>query len=236
MFRRSKQESAPEPVVTKVGGKGRPTPTRKEAEAAAKARAKTPRTRKELAAAQRSTRSESSKSVRQAMRDGDERYFPARDKGPERRFVRDFVDARFSLVELVIPLLLVTMILGYSGNAGLARIGNTLLLGTVVVVVMDLLLLRFRLKRAFAAALPGTVHQGADLLRGDPVDADEVHAAAEVAGAHRAAAARRLPLVLPPRSPGSAGTGSSPGRARRPARRRRRSPSASPARARRRTP
>ena len=73
------------------------------------------------------------------MRDGDERYYPARDKGPERRFVRDFVDARFSLVELVIPLLLVTMILGYSGNAGLAQIGNTILLGTVVVVVIDLL-------------------------------------------------------------------------------------------------
>jgi hypothetical protein len=161
LFRRSKQESAPEPVAAKAGGKGRPTPTRKEAEAAAKARAKgAPRTRKEQAAAQRSTRSESSKSVRQAMRDGDERYYPARDKGPERRFVRDFVDSRFSLVELVIPLLLVTMILGYSGNAGLARIGNTILLGTVVVVVMDLFLLRFRLKRAFAPRFPGKSTKG----------------------------------------------------------------------------
>jgi hypothetical protein len=161
LFRRSKQESAPESGTTKVGGKGRPTPTRKEAEAAAKARAKgAPRTRKEQAAAQRSTRSESSKSVRQAMRDGDERYYPTRDKGPERRFVRDFVDARFSLVELVIPLLLVTMILGYSGNAGLARIGNTILLGTVVVVVMDLFLLRFRLKRAFAPRFPGQTTKG----------------------------------------------------------------------------
>lgn len=160
MFRRTQQESAPEPSVTKVGGKGRPTPTRKEAEAAAKARAKTPRTRKELAAAQRSARSDSTKTVRQGMRDGDERYYPARDKGPERRFVRDFVDVRFSLVELVIPLLLITMILGYSGNAGLARIGNTVLLGTVLVVVMDLLLLRFRLRRAFAERFPGKSAKG----------------------------------------------------------------------------
>jgi len=161
LFRRSKQDSAPETVVVKAAGKGRPTPTRKEAEAAAKARAKgAPRTRKEQAAAQRSTRSDSSKTVRQAMRDGDERYYPARDKGPERRFVRDFVDSRFSLVELVIPLLLVTMILGYSGNPGLARIGNTILLGTVVVVVMDLFLLRFRLKRAFAPRFPGKSTKG----------------------------------------------------------------------------
>jgi hypothetical protein len=161
LFRRSKQESAPEPVVAKAGGKGRPTPTRKEAEAAAKARARSaPRTRKEQAAAQRSTRSESSKSVRQAMREGDERYYPARDKGPERRFVRDFVDSRFSLVELVIPLLVATMILGYSGNDQLARIGNTLLLGTVVVVAMDLFVLRFRLKRAFAPRFPGKSTKG----------------------------------------------------------------------------
>jgi hypothetical protein len=160
LFRRSKTESAPEPQAVKAGGKGRPTPTRKEAEAAAKARAKTPRTRKELAAAQRSTRSESSKSIRQAMREGDERYYPARDKGPERRFVRDFVDARFSLVELVIPLLLVTMVLGYSGNSSLARIGNTLLLGTVVMVTLDLFLLRFRLRRGFDQRFPGQSAKG----------------------------------------------------------------------------
>ncbi|WP_345524314.1 DUF3043 domain-containing protein [Nocardioides conyzicola] len=147
-------------MTAKVGGKGRPTPTRKEAEAAAKARAKTPRTRKELAAAQRSTRTESSKTVRQGMKDGDERYFPARDKGPEKRFVRDFVDARFSLVELVIPLLIVTMVLGYSGNSSLARIGNTILLGTIVFVVMDLFVLRFRLRKAFDQRFPGKSSKG----------------------------------------------------------------------------
>ena len=154
MFRRSKSEPAPEPTATKVGGKGRPTPTRKEAEAAAKARAKQPRTRKDQAAAQRRQRSESSKSIRQAMRDGDERYFPARDKGPVRRFIRDYVDSRFSMIELVIPLLLVTMVLGYSGNPTLARWGNTLLLVIVIVVVFDMFWLRFRLRRELARRFP----------------------------------------------------------------------------------
>lgn len=160
MFRRSKSEPAAAPAPAKEGGKGRPTPTRKEAEAAAKARAKTPRTRKELAAAQRASRSESSKSVRQAMRDGDERYFPARDKGPVRRFVRDFVDARFSLIELVIPLLLVTMLLGYSGNRTLANWGNTLLLCIIVVVVMDMFVLRFRLRRELGRRFPEQSYKG----------------------------------------------------------------------------
>ncbi len=154
MFRRSKSEPAPEPTDTKAGGKGRPTPTRKEAEAAAKARAKQPRTRKEQAAAQRRQRTDSSKTIRQAMREGDERYFPARDKGPVRRFIRDYVDARFSMIELVIPLLVVTMILGYSGNPTLAQWGNTLLLVIVIVVVFDMLWLRFRLRRELTRRFP----------------------------------------------------------------------------------
>jgi Protein of unknown function (DUF3043) len=159
VFRRTKSET-PETVVTKVGGKGRPTPTRREAEAAAKARAKAPRTRREMLTAQRATRAESSRSVRQAMRAGDERYYPARDRGPVRRFVRDFVDSRFSLIELVIPLLLVTMVLGYSGNRQLASIGNTILLCTVLFVILDMVLLRFRLRRELGRRFPEQSYKG----------------------------------------------------------------------------
>ncbi|MDN4160686.1 DUF3043 domain-containing protein [Nocardioides abyssi] len=156
MFRRSKSETvvSSEPVPTKVGGKGRPTPTRKEAEAAARARAKVPRTRKEMARAQRQARAESSQQVRAAMKAGDERYYLPRDRGPVRRFVRDFVDTRFSIIELMIPLLIVTMVLGYSGNQRLAGIGNSILFGTVLLVVLDMVFLRFRLRRELARRFP----------------------------------------------------------------------------------
>lgn len=160
MFRRSKPEPAPVETPVKVGGKGRPTPTRREAEAAAKARAKTPRTRKEIQAAQRAARTQSSQTVRQAMKTGDEKNYPARDRGPERRFIRDYVDARFSLIELVIPLLLVTMILGYSGNDGLRNIGNTVLLVTVLLVIVDMILLRFRVRRELARRFPESSTKG----------------------------------------------------------------------------
>ncbi|WP_205474750.1 DUF3043 domain-containing protein [Nocardioides sp. SYSU D00038] len=155
MFRRAKSEApVADPAPVKPGGKGRPTPTRREAEAAARERAKTPRTRKEMAAAQRASRSESSQKMRQAMKTGDERYLPPRDKGPVRRFIRDFVDSRFSLIELMIPLLVVTMILGYSGSSRLAAIGNSVLFGTLLVVVLDLVMLRRRLRRQLAARFP----------------------------------------------------------------------------------
>jgi hypothetical protein len=154
VFRRKSQDTELAEQPTKVGGKGRPTPTRKEAEAAARARAKVPRTRKEMAQAQRQNKTESSKQVRAAMKSGDERYLLARDKGPVRRFIRDYVDSRFSFVELMIPILIVTMVLGYSGNSQLATIGNTLLFGMLLLVVLDLVLLRRRIRKQLAVRFP----------------------------------------------------------------------------------
>jgi hypothetical protein len=162
LFRRSKSDAPAEAttaVATKPGGKGRPTPTRKEAEAAARARAKAAAGRSD-AKSQRAARADSSRRVRQAMKEGDERYYPARDRGPVRRFVRDFVDARFSPIELVIPLLLVTMLLGYSGNPRLASIGNSVLLVALLLVAMDMVLLRFRLRRELVRRFPDQSYKG----------------------------------------------------------------------------
>lgn len=155
MFGRNKSQApADSAVVDKPGGKGRPTPSRKEAQAAAKARAKVPRTRREQMLAQRDARTESSQTVRAGMKAGDERYLMARDKGPVRRFIRDFVDARFSFVELMVPLLVVTLLLGYSGSPYLVGVGNSVLLGTVLLVALDILVMRFRLRRELARRFP----------------------------------------------------------------------------------
>jgi hypothetical protein len=168
VFRRSKSEAVPtetdtgQPGLTesKAGGKGRPTPTRKEAEAAAKARAKVPRTRKEQAAAQRLARSQSSSKMRQAMKTGDERYLPARDRGPVKRFIRDYVDSRFSFVELMIPVLLVTTVMAWSGNASVASYGNAILFGMLLLIVVDMLRLRFKLRREISTRFPGAETKG----------------------------------------------------------------------------
>ena len=165
MFRRTKSETTAPQVVTKPDGKGRPTPSRREAEAAARARAKVPHDRKSQARAQRAARSESSQSVRAAMKAGDERYYLPRDQGPVRRFIRDFVDSRFSFIELMIPLLLVTMVMGYSGNERLAQIGNTILMGTILLVILDMFMLRRKLRRELTRRFPdeplkGTTYYG----------------------------------------------------------------------------
>ena len=140
--------------------KGRPTPSRRQAEAANKARAKVPRTRKEQAAARRLARTESSGKMRQAMKTGDERYLPARDRGPVKKFIRDFVDSRFSFVELMIPVLLVTTVMAWSGNAAVASYGNALLFGMLLLITLDMLRLRFKLRREITTRFPDAPIKG----------------------------------------------------------------------------
>ena len=165
MFGRTSNDPQPtgtstEDSTVREGGKGRPTPSRKEAEAAAKARAKTPRTRKEQAAAQRLARGESSRKVRAGMRTGEERYLLARDKGPVRRFVRDFVDSRWSAVELMIPVLVLAMVLGYSGNTNAGVVSSYLLMAMFVIVIVEMAGLRFRIRREVSQRFPDASLKG----------------------------------------------------------------------------
>jgi hypothetical protein len=163
VFRRNKSESPDSSAADQAagtGGKGRPTPSRKEAEAAARARAKAPRSRRELAAAQKAQRSQGTTKMREAMRTGEDRFLPARDQGPVKRFIRDLVDSRFSMVELMIPVLLITTVLAWSGNTTLAQYGNALLLAMLVIVIVDTLRLRSRLKKGLAARFPETPTKG----------------------------------------------------------------------------
>ncbi len=163
MFRRTKPQdnTTSETHVTKEGGKGRPTPTRREAEAAAKARAKAPKSRKEAAKLLRQRRAEQNARVREGMKTGDERFLPARDQGPVRSFIRDRVDARLSMAEFLLPLLLLIMLLQYSGNASMQSFSNGLWSATILLVTLDTVLLTIKLKRDLKKRFPDETHKGA---------------------------------------------------------------------------
>lgn len=156
VFKRDKSPAVEEKAAAegKAGGKGRPTPTRKEAEAAAKARAKAPTDRRSANRQQREYRSEQSRKIRQGMKDGDERYFLPRDRGPVRRFIRDYVDRRFSIVEMVIPLMIIMLILGWSGSPAMASASSMVLFATVLFVAVDAITLRLRLRRELKRRFP----------------------------------------------------------------------------------
>ena len=88
------------------------------------------------------------------MKTGDERYLPARDRGPVKHFIRDYVDSRFSFVELMIPVLLVTTVMAWSGNAAVASYGNAILFGMLLLIVVDMVRLRFKLRREISTRFP----------------------------------------------------------------------------------
>jgi hypothetical protein len=166
VFRRTKSETSQQTEATtpaKSGGKGRPTPTRREAEAARKASLKKPRNRKEAAAYRREkVRIERGK-MQEAMKTGDDRYLPAADKGPVRRFARDYVDARWSVMEFALPVLLVVSLVGalfaktYYWLPGLV---NLLFLLMIVAIAADWFLLSTGLKRAVARKYPNESTKG----------------------------------------------------------------------------
>lgn len=158
MFRRSKSD---EPAATttapvKEGGKGRPTPTRKEAEAARKARARATLDKKAARQLTREQRAKQNAKMREGMRTGDERYLPARDQGKVKKFTRDFVDARISMAEFLLPLLIVIMV-AQTFNPAFA---NGLWSATILVVAPDTILMVWRLKREVRRRFPDESHKG----------------------------------------------------------------------------
>jgi TRAP-type uncharacterized transport system fused permease subunit len=161
LFRRTKPAESTPVIEPKPGGKGRPTPSRREAEAARKARAKGAANKKEAAKLLRERRMEQNAKMREAMKSGEERYLPARDQGRVRRFIRDRVDSRLSMAEFLLPLLVIIMILTYTGNESLNRFGQSLWMVTILLVTVDTLMLVFRLKRDLKQRFPEESHKGA---------------------------------------------------------------------------
>jgi hypothetical protein len=100
------------PESTPPVGKGHATPSRKEREAANKRPLVAPRSagRQKLTKEQRRKRAADRLVARQGFEAGDERYLPARDKGPQRKFVRDFIDSRYTVGEFMIPLMFAVII------------------------------------------------------------------------------------------------------------------------------
>lgn len=133
---------AHEPAQPTVG-KGAPTPTRKEQEAT-RQRPLVSNDRKEAAREARAKMNAVRDRARIGMAAGEERYLPERDKGAQRRFVRDYVDARFNVGEFMIPIMFVVIILTFLPQAEL--VGILALWVFFFVAVADCIFLSFRVK------------------------------------------------------------------------------------------
>jgi hypothetical protein len=133
-------------------GKGRPTPSRKQKEEARKR----PLVSSDRAAARKASReqmAEAREKARIGMAQGVEKYLPIRDRGPQKKYVRDYVDARFSVGELMIPFMVILIITSLLSDVvpAVTIIGFVALWAFFIVAIIDVLIVGFLLNRKLAA-------------------------------------------------------------------------------------
>ena len=136
--------------------KGRATPSRKEAEAARKQGLRASsrgRKTKEGKKASREADREARSRQRAGMMVGDERYMPARDRGANRRFVRNFVDARFTIAEYFIFIAIAVLLLGFVQNPAIQSFVSLAFFAVTALIVIDtailLIQMNIRAKKEF---------------------------------------------------------------------------------------
>jgi hypothetical protein len=145
------EPGAPEPSGT---GKGRPTPSRKEAEAARKQSLRLPKDPKAARKAARDRDRDARAQQRAAIMAGDERALPLRDQGPVRRYVRDFVDSRFTVAEYFIFVALAVLVMGFIPNPVVQLAVSISWMALIAIVAFDEIFLLVRLNSALRKRFP----------------------------------------------------------------------------------
>nr|WP_202485906.1 DUF3043 domain-containing protein [Streptomyces sp. SID4985] len=146
--------------------KGRPTPKRSEAQSQRRSVASTPTNRKDAAKRQREERRSALERQRKALAGGDERYLPARDKGPVRKFARDWVDSRINVAEFFLPAAIVILVLSIVRVPALQNIALLLWLIVIVLIVLDSIWSGVRLRKALAQRFPDDNRRGGAVAYG----------------------------------------------------------------------
>lgn len=148
-------------VAARDGAKNRPTPKRRDQEAARK-QPLVQTDRKAARNTDRAKRREQLAKQRQAMLTGDETHLPPRDKGPVKRFIRDYVDARWGIAEFMLPVMLIVLALSFVRQSWAMLIVFTLVYGLIAAAAIDTFLMWRRVRKKLVAK------HGADAVaRGD---------------------------------------------------------------------
>ncbi|WP_193596309.1 DUF3043 domain-containing protein [Microbacterium sp. YJN-G] len=141
--------SADDAPETPAAGKGRATPTRAEREAANR-RPLVANTKEARAAAKADLQARRER-ARIGMEQGEDKYLPARDKGPQRRWVRDYVDAGWHLSEWVMAAMLLVIVLSLMPFQNVQLWSMAALWAYMLLAVLDMVLLSIRVKKKAAA-------------------------------------------------------------------------------------
>jgi hypothetical protein len=144
--------------MTSNEGKGRPTPTRKEAESKRKVSSLAPIVTKDQKRASKALARQNRIASRAAYMRGEEAALPSRDRGPARRYVRNYVDARRSPGEFFLPVIFVVLVL--ISIVPQALIVVALMYAIMLFAVIDGFIMNRKIRKALALKFPGTTTKG----------------------------------------------------------------------------
>ncbi len=147
--------------VVVTSGKGRPTPKRNVAQGRRPGPPPPPpTTRKEAYKRMREQQAARRADSRAGMARGDDSYLPARDRGPERKLVRDVVDSRRNVGSFFLLIAFVALIGALAPSLLLRAYSSYVLFAFFLVLIVDSVLLRRRIKAVLAERFPGTTKTG----------------------------------------------------------------------------
>jgi len=140
--------------------KGRPTPKRKEVEAARKVSSLAPASTKAEKQRAKAAAREARIATRAAYLRGDENALPFRDKGPVKKFVRNYVDSRRSIGEFFLPVIFIVLLLTLIPSKVFQLVSIAIMYSVLVISVVDGFLLSRKLKKEVTAKFPGAELKG----------------------------------------------------------------------------
>jgi len=117
--------------------KGRPTPKRRDAEAARRHKSGPPQGKKEARARMREEKAKERAELMVALREGDERRYPPRDRGPARHIARNWVDGRRGVGDYFWPAVIAAIVMIVLPIPTIQAYSSLLLIGFYVVLMAD---------------------------------------------------------------------------------------------------
>lgn len=135
--------------------KGRPTPKRKEVEQQRVSKRLAPAATKEAKKVQKQQARLARAAHRDAYMRGEENALPLRDRGQVRRFVRDYVDARRSIGEYFLPVIVLVLFMTIVPVLEIQIAAIVLMYSVLIFSILDGFFLSRKIRREVANRFPG---------------------------------------------------------------------------------
>lgn len=147
-------------MTSESAGKGRPTPKRKISEAKRITSSFAPVVTKDQKRAAKAAARQDRVASRTAYLRGDENALPVRDRGPVRRFVRNYVDSRRSIGEYFLPIIFVVLVLTLIPSPSVQLGAIAVMYGVLLIAVVDGVFLSRKVRKLITEKFPDAPTKG----------------------------------------------------------------------------